>query len=291
MKLHIILACVNFWIAAAMGLLIAFDKVGHFLPGYVIANVFAHAHLAALGWATMMVVGVAYRMLPMTFPSRMPSGRSMYASALLLESGVLGLIATLLLRASITAAFGIMIVAGLTAFGTRVVWMRRHTVSKPVGAPRVDFALLHAAAAATALAVAAIIGLVLLIRPASPALLRAAAAYGVLGLVGYLAQMVIAMETRLLPMVSWFWAYAASGYRTAPPSPHVMRDRSLQAVVFAAWTIAVPALALGMFVESAVLIAIGAWSLFAGVVVAGLDSGFVVARALTTANRASSQAA
>ena len=237
------------------------------------------------------IVGVADRMLPMTLPSRMPSGRSMYTSVLLLESGVLGLFATLLLRRPMTVAFGITIVAGLAAFGTRVVWMRRHPVSKPVGAPRVDFGLLHAASAATSLAVAVIIGLILLMRPTSPALLRAAAAYGVLGLVGFLAQMVIAMETRLLPMVSWFWAYAGSGYRTAPPSAHVMRDRSLQAVVFGAWTVAVPALALGMFFESALLIAVGAWSLFAGVVIAGLDSAFVVGHALRTANHTPCQAA
>ena len=69
---------------------------------------------------------------------------------------------------------------------------------------------LHAASAATSLAVAVIIGLILLMRPTSPTLLRAAAAYGVLGLVFFLAQMVIAIETRLLPMVSWFWAYAAA---------------------------------------------------------------------------------
>ena len=70
-----------------------------------------------------------------------------------------------------------------------------------------------------------------------------------------------------------------------------MRDRSLQAVVFCAWTVAVPALALGMFFESAVLIAVGAWSLFVGVVVAGLDSAFVVGHALRTTNRAPRQAA
>src|SRR5262245_1992613 len=157
-KLHIAFACVNLWIAASMGLLIAFDKVVHFLPGYIITNVFAHAHLAALGWATMMVVGVAYRMLPMTFPAKMPAARSISASALLLEIGALGLFTTLLFRSSLALLFGIVIVAGLIAFGTRVVWMLRHGVSKPVGAPRIDFGLLHAAAAATWLIAASIIG-------------------------------------------------------------------------------------------------------------------------------------
>jgi len=279
-KLHIVLACVNFWLAASMGLLIAFDKVWHFLPGFVMANVFAHAHLAALGWATLMVIGVGYRMLPMTFPSKMPSGRSIYASAVLLEVGVLGLFSTLVMQSAAAAIFGAIIVAGIASFLGHVIWMRRQPVSKPVGAPRLDFGVWHAASAGACLIGAAAIGMMLLVRPPSPAMLRAAAAYGVLGLVGFLAQMVVAMEARLLPMVTWFWAYAASNYRIPPPSPHVMRDRTLQAIVFVAWTVGVPALATGMFIESARLVGIGAWALFVGVAIATIDSGCVVAQGI-----------
>src|SRR5262249_38419443 len=112
-RLHIVFACLNLWFAGSTGLLVAIDKVAHFLPGFVLANVFAHAHLAALGWATMMVVGVGYRLLPMTFPSKMPSGRSVYASAALLEAGVLGLFATLLFRSGWALLFGVSIAAAL----------------------------------------------------------------------------------------------------------------------------------------------------------------------------------
>jgi hypothetical protein len=94
--------------------------------------------------------------------------------------------------------------------------------------------------------------------------------------------MVVAMETRLLPMVSWFWAYAGSGYRVAPPSPHSMRDRMLQTIVFAGWTVGVPALGGGMFLESSLLVGVGAWSLLASVVLGALDNVFVVKRAVQT---------
>ena len=57
-----------------------------------------------------------------------------------------------------------------------------------------------------------------------------------------------------------------------------MRDRSLQAIVFGAWTIGVPALALGMFLVSARLVGIGAWALFVGVTIATLDNVRVVAQ-------------
>jgi hypothetical protein len=278
-KLHIILACTNFWLAASMGLLIAFDKVAHFLPGFVLSNVFAHAHLAALGWATMMIVGVGYRLLPMTFPSKMPTGRSIYASAILLESGILGLFTTLLLRSAWAPLFGLTIVAGLAMFAGHVIWMLRRPVSKPVGASRVPFGLLHAANAGLSLIAAVIIGLTLLVVPTSLGTLHAAAAYGVLGLVGFLAQMIVAMEARLLPMVTWFWAYGRSGYKVPPPSPHTMRDRRLQAIVFASWTLAVPALAVGMSLESARLVGLGAWMLFVGVALGTFDNGFVIAHA------------
>jgi hypothetical protein len=277
-KLHVGLACANIWIAGSLGVLVAWDKSLHFMPGFVLATVFAHAHLAALGWATMMVVGVSYRLLPMMFPSKMPGGCSLYASAILLEIGVLGLFAALLGRSAWAPVFGATIVAALAAFGAHVGWMLRHPVSKPAGARRPDFAVLHAAAAALSLAAAAAIGLTIATRPASPATLRAASAYGVLGLVGFLGQMVAAMEARLLPMVTWFWMYARSAYQTPPPSPHEMRNRTLQAVVFAGWTIAVPALAAGMALESPALVAAGAWSLFAAVAVSALDHGVVVAR-------------
>jgi hypothetical protein len=279
-KLHIILACVNFWLAASMGLLIAIDKVAHVLPGFVLANVFAHAHLAALGWATMMVVGVGYRLLPMIFPSKIPSGRSLWGSAVLLETGVLGLFTTLLLRSAWTIVFGVTIVAGLAVFIAHVVWMRRHPAARPPGVQRIQFGLLHAVNAAVSLVVAGTIGMALLAMPVSPRSLQWAAAYGVLGLIGFLAQMVIAMEARLLPMVTWFWAYEASRYKVSPPSPHVMRDRILQAIVFGAWTFGVPALATGMWTMSSRLVSVGAWALFVGVALATLDTVLVVAPAL-----------
>jgi hypothetical protein len=270
-KLHVVLACVNLWLAATMGVLIAIDKAAPFLPGFVLSNVFAHAHLATLGWPTMMVVGVGYRLLPMVLPSKMPSGRSLYASAILLEIGVLGLFALLLLRSRWAWVPALFVAGALAVFAGHVVWMLRHPAPRPAGAPRFDFAVAHAACAAGSLATALVLGVALVTVPTSSTMLRAAAGYGVLGLVGFLAQMVIAMEARILPMVSWSWAYAGTGYRVPPPSPHAMHDRSFQALVLAGWAVAVPALAAGMAFESATAVALGAWALCAAMTFATLN--------------------
>src|SRR6185436_17187511 len=115
-RLHMAFACLNIAVAASAGVVIAFDKTFHFLPGFVMSNVFAHAHLAAVGWATMMVVGVGYRLLPMVLPSRMPSGARIAVSALLMEIGVLALFGTLVAQSLWSVAAGLTIVAGLAVF-------------------------------------------------------------------------------------------------------------------------------------------------------------------------------
>jgi len=203
---HIVLAFVNVLGAATMGVLIGFDKVYHFLPGFVLANVFAHAHLAAIGWASMMVVGVAYRLLPMVLPAAMPSGPRLWISAVLLQAGASGLFVTLLLRSPLVWIFALTVVAGFAAFISQVVWMLRRPRPRPPGLRRPDPAVLHAGASFAALGVASGLGVWLTIVAPSLAAQRIAMAYGVFGLVGFLAQMVVGMEGRLLPIFAWYWA-------------------------------------------------------------------------------------
>jgi hypothetical protein len=140
---HIMLAFLNVVGAATLGVLIAFDKLYHFLPGFVLANVFAHAHLAALGSATMMVVGIAYRLLPMILPAAMPGGPRLWISAVLLQAGVSGLFAALLLRSPLAWMFVLTVVAGLAAFAGQVVWMLRRPRPRPPGLRQPDPAVMH----------------------------------------------------------------------------------------------------------------------------------------------------
>ena len=57
--LHVGLAFFNILAAALLGILIGFDRSRGFLGVSPLAAMFAHAHLAAIGWATMMVVGLS----------------------------------------------------------------------------------------------------------------------------------------------------------------------------------------------------------------------------------------
>ena len=284
-RLHLLLACLNVFVAASMGILLGLDKVYHFLPGFVLSNVFAHAHLAAIGWATMMVVGVGYRLIPMTLLARAPSGPTLFASAVLIELGVLGLFVSLLRRSAWSELFGPLVVAGLLAFAVHVVQMIRRRQSRRVGAPGLDFAVLHAASAGVWLVLAAALGLALLFASPSAWTLRAGLAYGVFGLLGFLAQMVVAMEAQLVPLLAWYWASPRAQFGGALPPPRAMCDRMLQGVVFLGWAFAVPAIAGGLFCDASKWLAAGAWVLFAAVLGAALNNGFVLAYAFGREHR------
>ena len=286
-KLHVALAAANLSAAASAGILLGLDKVYHFLPGFVLANVFAHAHLAAVGWAAMMVVGVGYRLLPMVIPAKAPSGITVYASAILIELGVLVLFAALIAQSAWARAGAILIVAGLVCFAAHVAAMVRHRSKKPAGAPAVDFAVLHAAAAGISLAVACSIGLYLLFAPPSDMVLRLAIAYGVCGLLGFLAQMVVAMQARLVPMLAWYRALADSGFKGPIASPFAMSIRSVQEGIFIAWTFAIPAVAVGFALNAIPLLSAGGWTLLAAVVLSAAGNWAVVGPALPDFRRSS----
>jgi hypothetical protein len=258
---HIVLAFVNVLGAATMGVLIGFDKVYHFLPGYVLANVFAHAHMAAIGWASMMVVGVAYRLLPMVLPAAMPNGPRMWISAVLLQTGVWGLFVALLRRSPLVWMFALIVIAGFVAFASQVVWMLRRPRPRPPGLHRPDPAVLHVGASFAWLAVASVLGVWLTLAAPSSVTLRVAMAYGVFGLVGFLSQMVVGMEGRLLPIFAWYWAYANTGYKEPVPSQHEMPWRHGREFGFVLWLFGVPALAGGLAFDAVPFVSAAAWCL------------------------------
>lgn len=271
-KLHIRLAFANIAAAATAGVLLGFDKVHHFLPGYVLANVVAHAHLAAIGWVSMMVVGVAYRMLPMLLPARPPRGRTMYASAILLQTGATGLFVTLVLQSQWVALYAATTVAGFAAFAIHIGVMLMRRARPAVDLPSPDYAIRHVFLALGSLAVAAALGIVLAVSDMSEGTLRIALAYGVFGLVGFLAQMIVGVQLRLLPLLAWFTAARDTAGPRSLASPHAATSAPLASVSFMLWLWGVPALAVGFALDAIPLVTAGALALEAGVVIGAIQA-------------------
>jgi hypothetical protein len=193
-----------------------------------------------------MVMGSAYRLLPMLLPAAVPRGRGPLTATVLSELGVLAMTATLWIGSPLVVASAGLLVAGVGLFLLQVVWMKRHPKPPSKRLPRPDLGLRHIAVSFFYLLVAVAIGIVYELSPHSPHRLALLTAYGVFGLLGFLAQMVVGVSVRLLPLYAWMRDFSAGGFATVPESPHTRAAVSLHRLSFWCWTLATPLLALGL---------------------------------------------
>ncbi len=255
---HFQLAFFNFLLAASLGVAVAFDKLRDLLPGGSLDHVLAHAHLAALGWATMIVMAAGYRLLPMILPAAPPTGRWVWAGAVLMQAGVLGLSLALYAGRGPVTAFAVLCAAGLAVFASRVAWMLRHRRPPPQTLRLPEIGRLHIGASFVWLAVATALGLAIAFAPPSFLRQRAILVYGAAGLVGFLSQIVVGVAGRIVPLWIWLAEIGGRDHRQRPPSPYSLADRRLQIAIFALWTAGVPLLAAGLGFDARPLIRLGA---------------------------------
>ena len=276
-KLHLLLANANLLLAGGLGILLAFDKHRPFLPGRGLGNVLAHAHLAAVGWVGMMVMGTGLRMLPMILPAAMPKATLSVPAAWIAEAGILGVFVSLMLGGKALGFFALLVAAGFLVFLGQAAWMARHLRPGPAGLPRPDVGVGHALQALIYLIVALAVGIFLAFAQESDLTYRLAPVYGVAGLLGFFGQLVLGIESRILPMFAAY--YANRGPVGAGPTvkPHEMPSRGLQSLVFLLWTAGVPTLAAGMSLQRAGAVRLGG----AMLLVAALATALNQARVLT----------
>ena len=103
------------------------------------AGAFAHAHLAAVGWALMMVVGLGYRLLPMILPAKPPDERGLARSAVLIEVGLVVVVAGLLGLDRLVPAGALVIILGLASFVRAVRRMVAERLPRPAALPARDW--------------------------------------------------------------------------------------------------------------------------------------------------------
>ena len=280
-KVYFYLAFANLALAVSLGFLVGLDKVVDVLPGRALANVYAHAHLAALGWVLMTVMGAGYRLLPMLLPAAPPRGGLLWTGAIALEIGTLGLAASLAARPALARWFLLPVLAALAIFFSRVVWMLRHRRPPGPGTPRPDHGIRLVFGALALLLAATILGAAILLAPDGAWKLSAILAYGACGLLGF-TQLVVGVATRLLPL----YAYLAAPpddetcSRPAPP-PNALVSRPLQALVTWLWLAGAPLLVLALTFDRIPWIRTGALLLLAAVIAGYLSQRTVLARAGT----------
>jgi hypothetical protein len=214
-------------------------------------------------------------MLPMVLPSSMPSGPSLYASAVLLQAGVIGMTASFLLAGRSSRPAAALVIAGLGVFFLHVLWMRARMRRPAAWIARPDPGALQVRAALLCGVLAVLCGAALIASPEAAWTPRLRAVYGVLGVVGFLAQIVVGVRTRILPMFAALHVNLARGCDVPPITPAHMGSVRARWAVLLPWITGVPLLAAGVFVPSAPLIGAAAWLLLAATIIDGVEAWLI----------------
>ena len=261
--LHVVLAFVNVLAAGGLGLIVATTRATGGLPWSPMAVALAHGHLAVLGWAVMMIFGVAYRLIPMFVPAAMPVGPSLAVSAILLEAGTLGLAVSLLRESSLLPWVG-LVIAAFVSFFLRIRGIVRERRPRPAELPRRDWSTWQAHVSLLYLLAAGALGLYVAAAGASPAL---AWVYGVAGLVGFVSQMIVGIQGRLLPMQAWYRAMSVRQGVPPPRSAHRLIEPLPAVAILVLWLAGVPLLAGGLALVRPPGVALGAAALLSATAV------------------------
>ena len=236
--------------AGTLGVLLAMDKSYDFMGGTLLTNLGAHVALAAIGWVTLAICAVSYRMLPAFILPTIALPRAAIYQLYALGVGVIGLAVTLLGSWRGAAAWSALVVLSMLAYLATMARLMR-TRRMPL-----DWTARHALAGFLWLIATAATGIALsLIGAASPAGSRIAACFGAAGLLGFFSNLIIGMSYRLFVAFA-IRARAAAGWDTATTDSLVYTRPRL--LVFATFNAGVAILVVGFLAGASFLAEAGA---------------------------------
>lgn len=189
-KHFVAMSLVHFFLAASLGVVLsvvkAYDWRPAFLASQYLPNVYAHAHLAGLGWVTGMIFGFQLELVPTTAGGT----RTLPLRFALFQIGTLGLAIAFLAEVDVRpAALVLAVCCGWQALGPAAAILK--------GRAR-EWELLPLAL----LVGTAVLGVTLAFG-GTPPNHRAQLAYGFLALFGFMVTTIVVIAFKLFPI--WVW--------------------------------------------------------------------------------------
>jgi len=249
-------ALVFFVLAASMGILLGLLKAYEVrTPGLAtqfIDNVFAHAHLAAIGWVLTMILGIQLQLVPSTFGDRF----SLPIRFTLLWVGTLGVAFAFLTGRSV-APFAVMlaILCGWHMWGP----LRSFCIGRTREWELLPLTLLVTAAG---LGVALAFGWP---SPSDPLRGRVQLAYGFLGIFGFMVLSVVTLAFKLFPMWVWKERFQKEFGRRPVPAMKELHSERLRIAANVTLFTGVLTTAIGIYQGNETVLAVSTTLILAGI--------------------------
>jgi len=203
---------------ALAGLMAHFDAI---------AAMHAHAHLGGVGFFTLLIVGVSYKLIPMFTLSEVQSRRRAGLSVALLNLGLAGSFLTILLRSPWKLAFAVVALTGLAIYGWELRAILRARKRRVL-----DWGIRYFLTAVGLLVPLSLLAVVLSWPglPLNTFTGQVENLYGFLGLIGVVSFAIVGMLYKVIPFLVWFAVYRQHVGRAKVPSLADLYSPRLQAI-------------------------------------------------------------
>jgi len=240
-----------------LGVILVHNLHTGFIAAARIRVLATHLHVAIIGWALIMMVGVSHRLLPMFLLAHGADTRWTRRSLMLLASGVVALATGLVAGAAPVAWLGVALLeAGVGCFLWQASAFHRVRVRR-----KIDVGMRFAGSALGFLAMSALLGPVVLAVGGTHA--RLATAYVALGLLGGIVLYVVGFFYKIVPLLAWTARYRNRIGKGTLPTVAEMFSARVAHVQLALMVVGVALLATGVGVASTHVARCGA-ALFLG---------------------------
>jgi hypothetical protein len=201
-------------------------------PFGAISTMHAHAHLGGVGFFTMLIVGVSYKLIPMFTLSELQSRGRAIGSVALLNLGLAGSFVTILRHSPLKPAFALMVVAALAVYGWELKAILRARQRRTL-----DWGIKYFLTAIVLLLPLSVLAVVLSWPglPQNTFTGQLENLYGFLGLIGVITFAIMGMLYKIIPFLVWFGRYSRQIGRAKVPALADLYSAWLQALGYWAW--------------------------------------------------------
>lgn len=232
--IHILAALVAIILAAALGVALAYNLWRPYLPGDHLHYLRAHAHLAFLGWVLLVVMGVAYKLIPMFTLAHgysMTAGKWAFGLVSVATIGLMTAWSCNLFAGHAASAirldvfYALLLAAGIAAFLAQMGLVFRRRLRK-----QTDVSTVHTVLSFIFLGLTTALGVAQFFLPARwPPAVREGflLLYGWLAFVGFAGFIIVGQMYKILPFLVWFNKYSDKVGQAKVPMLKDMFDERL----------------------------------------------------------------
>ncbi len=237
----------------------------------------AHAHLGAVGFFTMLIIGVSYKLVPMFTLGEIQSPRRGKLSIALLNAGLLGAFVTILLASPWKFFFALVVIAALAVYGWEIAAIVRARKRASLDWGVKSFL--------TALAMLLPLSLLAAVLswprlPVNVFTLQLENLYGFLGLIGFVTFAIIGMLHKIIPFLVWFHSYSRYVGRAQVPSLAEMYSERLQIGSYWTWLVGLGTTSAGIVLQNEIAARIGTALLAASLALFAVNVGKILSHVM-----------